>query len=285
MINKVYLGINSPEFQKCWKKDDLLIVNVMRVAYAFFTHNLSVFFQHQRDFVKKLFHLDVSSQEVKVSPPIPDKGMVSLVSAIPFAGIALGMLGGIMNRCIQGVPSDFKYESCRAATPHMVLPGLNRLKQLELKFFSLFSATVPLTYNFIQAVRKEPKDLPFVERVTHAVKKQICSKEFVFTSVLMALSLSNAMYSPSLRLTQKGGFDSSGHAMMKTVLAAVMASAVGNTFPSTPYLGTAFTVAYAATDAIFLYNAARFCHTVAETGAGVLWGMGIIALGTSATYS
>ena len=165
----------------------------------------------------------------------------------------------------------------------LVLGGLNQIKQFEYKTFAPLSLTIPLIFNFIREVRQQPEDNTLAQKVTQTIKKQFLSPQFVSLSIMTLIALAKPLYAERLGLVTKGGFDASGHSMLKTVLSMGMGMVLGKTTLTNPIFATMYATAYAATDALFLYNTAYFCHTVSETLAGAAWAGSILILGVESS--
>ncbi len=285
------------------KGSDSLISKIGRIfvlSLSCLYENLSAFLHNQREKVCSLFGAKKEVKQINLEKKIEKTKKVqdssaispkssSIASKLPFIGIGLGLGLSLMMRTIHQIPASakcFKYRD-------FIFKGVNSLKQNEIKNFALLSALIPLTYNMIQDVRGQ-KERSLFQKIKTAATRQFLTKEFAFFSIVSTLALLNPLYAKPLGLSNgllnrktKFGtcfphtrdFDSSGHVMIKTVMAQIMSNIIAKTSLTNTTFAALFSLGYAATDAVFMYNTAYLCHKVSETLAGLAWAGAIIGIG------
>lgn len=275
---KTYHLPRSTETQAFWNEDHYLITKVATLAYRFFVENFAIFVINQGAKVNNFFKADETPEALEPQEPLPPSFTPNFIPLIE-KSVEKAVLGSLFWRVVKSVfgyavPLTEKLDQCGT---HASFAWLNNLKQLELKHFALFSAAVPLTYSLVQAVRKQPADLPLTEKLKNVAKEQFSAPHAVFYGSILALSLSNPLYGRALGLTSKDGFDASGHVMLKTALAPIVGAALSQAAVTNPNAATIGTMVYTFSDGVFISNTVRLCHTAMESVAGYVWGLGIVA--------
>lgn len=300
---KPYHTLHSPDIRALWKEDHFLLTKVAKTAYRILIGNVAIFIHNRTACVRNYF---IYKQKAGTDYT---RAILSLIEGSMMQALLTRAILGPWNiwntlplgdKCdpllkIVSLPTPPRSSSdvmfmcssggtCRIACPCEDLvawPWINRLKQLELEHFALFSAGIFFTYNIVQAVRAEPKNLPLTKKIANVAKKQFSAPQFIFYASLITLSLVTSRYREALWLGSKYGFDrygfeSSGHFMLKTVLAPIVGATLSQMGRTNPPLAAFGATVYTITDAIFLRNTAHVYHTAAEVIAGYLWGRVII---------
>lgn len=207
---------------------------------------------------------------------------LSPISCLSFGGMALGIVTGFAAKWLQSKSNlaGKNLHLCRLGfTNHSVLQAMNALKQFETKTFA-FGIPLLLVGGqiAIHAVSKASKE-GISRRFKEAVQLYFPYERKIEAFVLAALSLSNPFYSTTLGLSKKGGFDSSGHVMLKTVLSffglrnlSTVARAGGVAVKAFSYLVSSLNMLM---DAVFIHHTVSVCHTEKEIMAGLVWGLSI----------
>jgi|GEM_PF-2438958 len=225
---------------------------------------------------------NISAMVVNLSPqPSEEKAKTSrFASLMPFAGVGLGTITGLTERFLSSPISaaigEKSKEACKTGFSNLpLLPAINRLKQWEIKNMALAAPLVPVAYRIARDTIQGPSQKGIYERIKTAVKNNVSLEQVVYLTAITALALTGSWYSRALGIATKA-FDPSGHMMLKIATAAILSNQISSTpgieksKPKQILCGL-----YAATDAILIHNTVRSCHTIAETAAGIAWGIGI----------
>ncbi|MBS0625571.1 MAG: hypothetical protein JSS32_05940 [Verrucomicrobia bacterium] len=199
----------------------------------------------------------------------------SFLWSLPYAGVAVGMLTGIGSRLADATSSlsTKNKEACRKAfTNAPILRSINGFKQWEIKTFALATPLIPLAVKIGMDAKRDQSQQGIISRISAAVKKNFTLEQTVYLATLLGLSLTGSAYCSASGACSKD-FDPSGHMMLKTALAGLISKVIVKETGAWAY---ALSAIYSATDAVLVHNTNRFCHTVAESAAGLAWGLGIV---------
>lgn len=221
--------------------------------------------------IKQRFHniymKAIQSQKIE---PVKVAKKKSFFSWIPYAGIGLGTLSGLAFRSLGFNQKDPTL--CKKVFEDLpIFQAINQIKQTEIKTFSVLVPLLPLIAQIVKDTCKTDDEASITARFTqslqkHCGKEQIAELSGVFGAMFIA---ANAKY-------WMGGFDPSGHMMLKVQLATLTQKTMSTVFQANSSLAkplSFFLAAYAVTDAVFLHNTASHCHTVSEVAAGLAFGI------------
>jgi hypothetical protein len=206
---------------------------------------------------------------------------------LPYAGIGIGAVTGIGKRIVEHSGSslaDFftskASSACKQAFARFpILQAINSFKQLEVKYFALATPLLPLACQIAIDAAKDKTHKGLLARVQAAFKKNFTLEQGVYLASFALLGLTGSAYCSGLGMCVKGGFDPSGHMMIKTLCATILAkgsAAIAN--KENRNVRHAFNALYAITDAVLIHNTVSSCHTLAEAVAGLAWGLGIVSI-------
>ena len=205
---------------------------------------------------------------------------------IPYMGLALGTVSGLAERFISSRNLDFKDKKL-VKTIFQQFPPLeviNRLKQSEIKHFSLFMPLLPLAAQIVRHAVMGSKDQSLVERFKTSLTTRATIEQKVYTAAAILGILGAACYPKEWA---EEYFDPSGHIMLKTLLttltAKTLSAALNSTESKSAIIGsTALYGIQAITDAVLVHATVSVCHTVPELAAGFAAAFTISALARKA---
>lgn len=206
----------------------------------------------------------------------PEVQQTSYLWSLPYAGVALGTLTGIGSRLADAASflSTKNKEACRRAFSNApILRSINGFKQWEIKTFALATPLIPLAVKIGMDAKRDQSHQGIISRISSAVKKNFTLEQTIYLATLLGLSFTGSAYCSASGACSKD-FDPSGHMMLKTALAGLISKTLAKEAGAWPY---ALSAIYSATDAVLVHNTNRFCHTVAESVAGLAWGLGIVS--------
>jgi hypothetical protein len=201
---------------------------------------------------------------------------------VPFAGIGLGTITGLMNRffsasSIRVALSEKNRQVCRNAFSGLPwLPAINGFKQWEIKNIALAAPLIPVVYQIASDIFHNPGKQQICARISTAIRNNVSLEQAVYLTSVAALSLTGTMYCRALGACSTA-FDPSGHMMLKIAVAGMLSNVVASTAHRKKSRWTQlFCSVVAAMDAVLIHNTVRSCHTLAETIFGLAWGVGIV---------
>lgn len=211
-----------------------------------------------------------------------------IFSYFPPTAVGLAALTGVASRFADKLPSSWteitetlaikNSTDCKAGFSSNALQTVNHFKQWEIKNFALLIPFIPILVNLVSKTLSERNPEEGIRGISQkfvkAVKNQVSVEQAVFLTTIVTLGLLGPTYGRTTGLTTKA-FDSSGHFMLKGVLAAFLAK----TLDTTSWLGIAFSLLYGLSDFVLLHKTSTACHTAWETFAGLGWGAGIYGVG------
>ncbi len=196
---------------------------------------------------------------------------------LPYLGVAAGMVTGVVSKPLASLKDRLL---CRTAFQNFpALKAINGFKQWEIKNCALLTPLLPLAAQLTcDTVKSDGAGV--IARLKDAVQK-VTPHQKASLILVLTLGLTNSLYARAIGLSTEN-FDSSGHIMLKTLLAHLLAcnlDSIGQRGGTVLKTITAFYGSlYAFTDAVLIHNSANFCHTAYEAVAGLEWGAGILSL-------
>jgi len=201
--------------------------------------------------------------------------MPSISSYLP----ALGTLGGLA----AGTFTQSTIPVCLTRQDTLI-PELNSAKQFMIKsgFWLAIPAVLFLVNASVEAC-KDQTNKPAHKKIYKALTNQFTRKEALYSAVLLTGALSHSSYATSFGLRPEKGipayaegvkaFKSSGHTMLSIAALPIISKLFGNMAKYAAPIAFTLSAAYAASDAVFLYNTSAIeqNHTVEEVAAGILW--------------
>ncbi len=230
----------------------------------------------------------VISIRMRINSKAPEKKTTSkdFSKLIPYTGLALGTVSGLAERFISSRNLDFKDKKLVKTIFQQIplLEGINRLKQSEIKHFSLLMPLLPLAAQIVRDTAMGSKDQSLVERFKTSLTTRATIEQKVYTAAAILGILGAACYPKEWA---EEYFDPSGHIMLKTLLttltAKTLSAALNSTESKSAIIGsTALYGIQAITDAVLVHATVSVCHTVPELAAGFAAAFTISALARKA---
>lgn len=196
---------------------------------------------------------------------------------LPYLGGVIGIITGMSQRVFT---ESYQKQQSSGITNHWFLNKINAIKQLEIKNFALAAPFALWTAQTITDAFKDKSNQNFATRLMHAAKKNFTLEQAVYLGTFLAFGLTGTSYCRTLaNMCGWGTFDPSGHVMMKTLCATILSkvsTAIAKKQNSAwPDL---FNALYTATDAVLIHTTVSSFHTIAESIAGLAWGLGLVAI-------
>ncbi|MEN9343361.1 MAG: hypothetical protein RLZZ453_148 [Chlamydiota bacterium] len=162
---------------------------------------------------------------------------------------------------------------------------INKFKQKEIKnLFFLTPWLVPLIVTGGARIRQNYKE----NKATFDGWKQNFSYHSLYQLFLVGLAVkANSVMLSVQKSIGWGGFDPSGHIMIKVISAALLLAQLKQKDQPVKLKSKAlmcYVAAYVATDAIFLHRTISKYHTAAESIAGLAYGMSLVLLAKQMTH-
>lgn len=288
-----YYTWQTPAIQLIWNNENSYKLTKVYAIFFDYLKNIPIFLYNGYVGVRNLFSREV---EPVVLPSVQEKMSPSfnynkIAGLLPYVGVAAGIVLGSLHRHVNDIGFYHK-ANCRNI-PGLRFSALNTLKQLETKHFVLLTPLAILAYNVGRDYFSKKRE----ERsIVETIKRQFTLKDAAYFGIAATLAITNSLYAkplgldvpsydvpwkPGAHVEPMSGYATSGHLMMKVVLAPLMSHLFSKVVPGP--LGLAAAGTYAFTDALFVYKTNYFCHNQHEMLVGVVQGCAILAMGKLAS--
>ncbi len=199
---------------------------------------------------------------------------------IPYAGLSLGTLTGLLARTGNCRSLDFKNKDLakKVFEEFPLLQTVNFWKQMEIKHFSLAIPLLPLAAQVIGNTVKGPKDQKITQRFKTALSTCATAEQRAYLLAAIMGMIGVACYPKEWADKY---FDPSGHIMLKTILTTLTAKTLSGVLANAQnralILGSS--ALYAITDAVLIHTTVSVCHSVPElvVGFAAAWSISALA--------